>query len=88
VVNRADNKVSMYKIDQITGVLTPNTPATVATGSTPFYVTVDPSGRFAYVSNENDSTVTIYGLNSQGILSAVGTAPTGTTPATVAVVAR
>jgi 6-phosphogluconolactonase len=68
--------------------LTLNTPATVARGATPFYITVDPSGRFAYVTNESDSTVTIYSLNSQGLLVAIGSAPTGNTPSTVAVVAR
>jgi YVTN family beta-propeller protein len=47
VVNRQDNTVSMFTIDSSTGNLTPNTPATVATGSQPFRIVVDPSGKFA-----------------------------------------
>jgi 6-phosphogluconolactonase (cycloisomerase 2 family) len=43
--------VSMYTIDQTTGVLTPTSPATVSTGGIPFQVVVAPSGKFAYVVN-------------------------------------
>jgi 6-phosphogluconolactonase (cycloisomerase 2 family) len=43
--------VSMYAINQTTGVLTPTSPATVLTGGLPFQVVVSPNGKFAYVVN-------------------------------------
>lgn len=69
--------ISMYTINSSTGVLTPTAPPTVATGLSPIAVTVDPSGRFAYVSNQDDGTISMYTINtSTGVL-------TPTTPATV-----
>jgi len=50
-VNQIDGTVSMYAIDQTTGVLTALTPATVPAGGSPFEITFDPSGKFAYVPN-------------------------------------
>src|SRR5260370_29334853 len=43
--------VSMYTIDVTTGALT--SIGTIAAGSNPVSVAVDPSGKFAYVSNFN-----------------------------------
>ena len=77
VVNRADNTVSMFTIDQVTGNLTPNATATnptgtIATGSQPFRIDFDPSGKFLYVTNEQ-SGVSIYTVNSDGTLANAGT---------------
>jgi len=46
--------VFMYTINQTSGLLTPTSPATVYTGGIPWQVVVAPSGKFAYVVN-NDS---------------------------------
>jgi 6-phosphogluconolactonase len=86
VVNRLDNTVSMFTIDPTSGNLTPNTPATIATGTQPWRIIIDPSGKFAYVTNQGSGTVSIYALNSNGTLTAVGTAPTGNNPVSVTII--
>lgn len=54
--NTDDSSVSMFTINQSTGVLTPTTPASVSTMipgellSQPGFLTVDPTGRFLYVT--------------------------------------
>ncbi len=70
VVNRLDNTVSMFTIDQTTGNLLPN--GTIATGIQPFRINFDPSGKFVYVTNEG-SAASIYTVASGGTLTAVGT---------------
>jgi 6-phosphogluconolactonase (cycloisomerase 2 family) len=77
VVNRLDNTVSMYTIDQANGDLTLNSnaanpTATMATGSEPFRINFDPSGKFVYVTNEQ-SAASIYTVNSDGTLASAGT---------------
>jgi 6-phosphogluconolactonase len=76
VVNRIDNTVSMYTIDPATGNLslnsTPtNTTGTIATGTEPFRIDFDPSGKFLYVTNEQSSS-SVYTVNSDGTLTAAG----------------
>ena len=67
--------VSMFTINQTTGVLTPTSPATVITDGIPFQVVVTPSGKFAYVVNNlagGDQTVAVsqYTVNSAtGVLT-------------------
>jgi 6-phosphogluconolactonase (cycloisomerase 2 family) len=75
----------MFTVNSSTGNLAPNSPATIATGKQPFPIIVDPSGKFVYVGNEADNTVSIYTLNSDGTLTAAGTATTGSSPTSVAV---
>jgi DNA-binding beta-propeller fold protein YncE len=77
VVNRMDNTVSMYTINPTTGNLTLNTTTsnptgTIATGVEPFRIDFDPSGKFVYVTNEQ-SAASIYTVNSDGTLNAIGT---------------
>jgi DNA-binding beta-propeller fold protein YncE len=55
------------------------------TGVQPWRNIVDPSGKFAYVVNEDDATVSIYTINSNGTLSAAGVAMAGNSPFAVAV---
>jgi 6-phosphogluconolactonase len=76
VVNRLDNTVSMFTIDPSTGNLklnstATNPTATVATGTEPFRINFDPTGKFVYVTNEG-SAVSIYTVNSDGTLTSVG----------------
>lgn len=76
VANRSDNSVSMFTIDPNTGGLTLNSSAanpsgTVATGSLPFRIKFDPSGKFVYVTDEN-SAASIYMVNADGTLKSIG----------------
>lgn len=67
----------MYTVDSTTGVLTQNPAVVVPAGNQPAYMAVHPSGKFAYVVNRQDGTVSMYTIE----------ADTGTlvphTPATV-----
>jgi 6-phosphogluconolactonase len=77
VVNRQDSTVTMYTIDPDTGNLTlnpsaTNQTATIATGAQPFRISVDPTGKFVYVTNE-ESAESIYTINSDGTLASAGT---------------
>jgi 6-phosphogluconolactonase (cycloisomerase 2 family) len=76
VVNRNDNTVSMFTIDSTTGNLTLNTTISaptgiIATGTEPYRINFDPSGKFVYVTNEQSAT-SIYTVNSDGTLTAMG----------------
>jgi 6-phosphogluconolactonase (cycloisomerase 2 family) len=78
VVNRNDNTVSMFTINQTTGNLTLNASATnpagtIATGSEPFRIDFDPTGKFVYVTNEGGISDSIYTVNTDGTLTSVGT---------------
>jgi 6-phosphogluconolactonase len=89
-LDSVDATVSMYTINQTTGLLTPTSPATVLTDGNPFQVVVAPSGKFAYVVNNfagsgNANAVSQYTVNSAtGVLTenlssvvAAGNGPTG-----------
>ena len=86
VTNRQDNTVSMFSIHPGTGNLTPNSPATVAIGTQPWPIVVEPSGKFVYVGNENDTSVSIYTVGSSGVLTAAGSAATGGSSMSMAVI--
>lgn len=73
------DKVMLYRFDARAGRLTPNTQPWVASkpGAGPRHLTLHPGGRFAYVLNELDSTVTAYAHDgAQGTLAEVQTAST------------
>jgi 6-phosphogluconolactonase (cycloisomerase 2 family) len=78
VSNASDlSTISMYTINSTTGVLTPTSPATVATGWFPQGIAIDPLGRFVYTANTDDSTVSMFTINqTTGVL-------TPTSPASV-----
>ncbi len=76
VVNRQDNTVSMYTIDPNSGNLTLNASTanpmgTIPTGTQPFRISFDPSGKFLYVVNEA-GPASIYTVNQDGTLNLVG----------------
>jgi len=103
VVNSGDNSVSAYTIHIRTGVsplgssvsLTPNDPSTgrVPTGAAPRSIAVHPSGRFAYVVNTTNGTVSAYTITQtapnagqlQGNDPAGGAVRTGQGPYSIAV---
>ena len=84
MANQNSNDVSAYTINASTGVLT-SIGAAVAAGAGPISVTVDPSGKFAYVANSNSNNVSAYTINaSTGVLTPAGAAvAAGTWPAFV-----
>ena len=74
----------MYTINATTGVLT--SIGTIAAGTNPVSVTVDPSGKFAYVTNSSTNDVSMYTINATtGALTSIGTIAAGTDPVSVAV---
>jgi 6-phosphogluconolactonase (cycloisomerase 2 family) len=69
-----------YTINRSTGALRPVSGSPFTTGEFPVSVTVDPTGRFAYVANSNNAvgngSVSAYTINhSTGALSAVAGSP-------------
>jgi len=68
------DQVLVYRFDGDRGVLTPNDPAyaTVKPGAGPRHFDFHPSGRFAYVINELDSTVTAFRYDAgRGVLTEI-----------------
>jgi 6-phosphogluconolactonase len=68
--------VLVYKLDDVRGGLTPNTPpfAEVKPGSGPRHLVFHPTGKFAYLVSEMSSTVTAFAYSAQkGSLSALQT---------------
>ncbi|OGV71375.1 MAG: 6-phosphogluconolactonase [Lentisphaerae bacterium RIFOXYB12_FULL_65_16] len=75
------DKVYVYAFDPVQGTLTPHTPpaAAVKPGAGPRHFAFHPSGTSAYVINELDSTVTVFGYDAaRGVLrdaQAISTLP-------------
>lgn len=77
--------VSQYNI-KAGGLWKPMNPATVETGLTPYSITVDRLGQYAYVANNGGNTVSQYKIEVDGKLTpADPPIPTGSRPATVAI---
>jgi 6-phosphogluconolactonase len=73
------DKVLVYRFDAARGGLTANEPPFVAVkpGAGPRHLAFHPSGRFAYVINELDSTITVFALDARvGALSELQTVST------------
>jgi len=84
VANANSNNVSMYTIDATTGALTST--GTIAAGTSPSSVAVDPSGKFAYVANSFSSSVSMYTIDAAtGVLTSIGATGAGDYPESVAV---
>lgn len=62
VCDLGTDKVMIYKFDAEQGKLTPNDQpfATVKPGAGPRHIVFHPNGKFAYVINEIDSTITVF----------------------------
>jgi YVTN family beta-propeller protein len=74
VFNSVSGSVSTYTINATTGALT-SIDAAVAAGSGPRSVTVDPSGKFAYVANSGSNDISAYTINATtGALTSIGAA--------------
>jgi 6-phosphogluconolactonase len=73
------DQVVIYRFDPELGTLTPNDPpaAHVAPGAGPRHLAFHPTGRFAYVINELDSTVTAFSYDAAaGVLTEIQTITT------------
>ncbi len=73
------DKLLVYRFDATKGTLTPNDPpfVSVAPGAGPRHFAFHPNGRFAYVINELNSTVTAFRYDaSKGILTELQTVTT------------
>jgi len=80
----SSNTVSTYAIDEKTGALTFK--GTIAAGTLPSSVAVDPSGNFAYVANGNSDNVSMYTIDATtGLLTPLGEIDAGWSPSSVAV---
>ena len=62
----------VYRFDATKGTITPNDPAAamVAPGAGPRHLAFHPSGKYAYVINELDLTVTAFDYDGEGTLKA------------------
>ena len=73
------DRVMAYRFDRRTGRLTPNAPASLSLkpGAGPRHIDFHPGGRFAYVLNELDATVTAFSLDpASGTIKELETLPT------------
>jgi len=55
------------------GVLSALAPPTAAAGNAPYNVIVEQSGKYAYVANQNDGTVSLFSIGADGTLTALAT---------------
>jgi 6-phosphogluconolactonase len=79
VVDLGLDEVVVYRFDPAKGSLTPNDPsfAKLAPGAGPRHMALHPNGKFAYVLNEVNSTVTAFAYDSKnGSFSALQTLST------------
>jgi YVTN family beta-propeller protein len=54
--------ISQYSINATTGVLTPMATVTLVLGTDPASITVDPAGKYAYVANYGNNTISQYNI--------------------------
>ena len=73
------SNVSMYTRDSTTGALT--YVGTIAAGTGPASVALDPTGKFAYTANFGSNDVSMYTIDATtGVLASTGTIAAGTQP--------
>jgi DNA-binding beta-propeller fold protein YncE len=54
----------------------PMTPATVPCGTKPVGIAIDPTGKYVYVANQTDGTISQFSVGSTGGLTVLATAAT------------
>jgi 6-phosphogluconolactonase len=83
-VDLGNDTIYTYKLDADKGTLAPVSEVKSAAGAGPRHLAFNPDGTFAYVVNELDSTITVYGYDSaSGKLTrkdSISTLPEGTHP--------
>ena len=76
------NQIVGFRVDSGSGKLNPMTSSPYTTGPSPSAIAVDPAGKFAYVANASESTLSLFNVASSGALTEVlPRTNTGTTPA-------
>lgn len=75
MANSISHNVSAFTVNPSTGALTAVSGSPFAAGSNPLSVTVDPTGRFAYVGDAVNGHVYAFSINSTGALTAVSGSP-------------
>jgi YVTN family beta-propeller protein len=76
--------LSTYAINATTGALAST--GTIAAGTDPVSIALDPAGKFAYVTNSGSNDVSMYTIDATtGALASTGTTAAGTDPVSVAV---
>lgn len=88
VTDQDNGSISIFAINQNTGLLAPTNPAGIASGINPYALTMDPSGKFAYVPDEGGNQVWMYTVDSSsGILTPnpAFAVPAGNQSATMAI---
>lgn len=70
------DQVVGYRLDDQTGKLTPGIPANTTKGAGPRHFAFHPNGKFAYVIQELNSTVTAFAYREDGTLTALQTLST------------
>src|ERR1700737_231621 len=81
--NSDSNKVLMYSINPTRGSLALT--GSVAAGTEPMSVAVDPSGKFVYVADEGSNDISMYTITATGSLDPVGHVAAGVAPTSIAV---
>jgi 6-phosphogluconolactonase len=76
--NRGSNNIAQMKFDSTSGVLTANTPEYKASdsGAGPRHIAFHPTKPYAYVVNEDNSTISAYRVNTSGLLEDIETKST------------
>lgn len=80
----ATGSINEYAVSYQTGALVPVAGSPVSTGSNPVAIVPTSNGLFVYVLNQNDSTVQLFAVGSDGQLASKGTYKTGTKPTALA----
>ncbi len=79
VANAVSNEVAMFTVDPVTGSLHPI--GSIAAGSQPYSIAVDPAGRFVYAGNFASNDISMYAIDpATGLLTARGSVATGEGP--------
>lgn len=86
--NTGPGSVSVYAVQPVTGVFQPVAGSPFPAGLQPTSITVDPTGRFAYVPNSNSNNISAFVINpTTGALSTIAGSPfaAGTEPISVGI---
>lgn len=70
---KGDDRIAVYGFDAATGSLAPRPPVAAADGAGPRHIALHPTGSFAFVVNENNSTITSYTVAANGNLTELET---------------
>ncbi|EMY71369.1 beta-propeller fold lactonase family protein [Leptospira vanthielii] len=70
------SSISQFLINQTTGALSLNTPATAPAGLSPRNLVITPDGKYLYLASEGTSAIRAYAINADGTLTFLVSYPT------------